>query len=463
MTRNRGIARCGTYLPRWRLDRSNIAEVAGNGGGRGTRTVASYDQDAATLAVEAARVALAGGAPEPEVLWFTTTAPPWLDRATAPIIHGALRLDPGAGAYDAVGSLRSTMGALRSALEGRGTYLLAAGDLRVGLPGGPDESAGGDGGAAVVVVDDDAGPLLAEYLAGAAVSEEVGDRWRVPGESHSRLWEDRYGEVSYLPLGQRAWESALKGAGLAAEQVDRVAVCGLHQRACAGLVQRLGLGERAVDDLAGTVGTTGAAHPLLLLAGMLETARPGETLALLTLADGADAVVLRATDAVASWQSPRPLSAQLEAGTALSYGTYLRWRGLLAVEPPRRPEPARPSVSAAARSLDWKLGFVGSVDATGEVHLPPRPDDVETRPMSEVRGTVATFTVDRLAHSPSPPVVFAVVDFDGGGRLPVELTDVVLDEVHIGARVEMTFRRLFTADGLHNYFWKARPVGKVEG
>jgi len=22
----------------------------------------------------------------------------------------------------------------------------------------------------------------------------------------------------------------------------------------------------------------------------------------------------------------------------------------------------------------------------------------------------------------------------------------------------MTFRRLFTADGVHNYFWKARPL-----
>jgi hypothetical protein len=25
-------------------------------------------------------------------------------------------------------------------------------------------------------------------------------------------------------------------------------------------------------------------------------------------------------------------------------------------------------------------------------------------------------------------------------------------------RVEMTFRRLYTADGIANYFWKARPV-----
>jgi hydroxymethylglutaryl-CoA synthase len=24
--------------------------------------------------------------------------------------------------------------------------------------------------------------------------------------------------------------------------------------------------------------------------------------------------------------------------------------------------------------------------------------------------------------------------------------------------VEMTFRRLFTAEGVHNYFWKAKPI-----
>ena len=83
--------------------------------------------------------------------------------------------------------------------------------------------------------------------------------------------------------------------------------------------------------------------------------------------------------------------------------------------------------------------------------------------MADATGTVVTFTIDRLAYSPSPPVVFAVVDFDGGGRLPVELTDVDVDEVAIGDRVEMTFRRLSTADGIHNYFWKARPVRVSEG
>jgi uncharacterized OB-fold protein len=119
------------------------------------------------------------------------------------------------------------------------------------------------------------------------------------------------------------------------------------------------------------------------------------------------------------------------------------------------------------RNEEWKYAFVGSRDrSSGALHLPPARvsrvgdaiDEMEPAPMADVQGTIAVFTIDRIAYSPSPPIVFAVVDFDGGGRLPVELTDVDADSLQIGQRVEMTFRRLFTADGIHNYFWKARPL-----
>ena len=39
------------------------------------------------------------------------------------------------------------------------------------------------------------------------------------------------------------------------------------------------------------------------------------------------------------------------------------------------------------------------------------------------------------------------------------LTDAVASELSIGDRVAMTFRRVWTAQGVHNYFWKARPAG----
>jgi uncharacterized OB-fold protein len=83
---------------------------------------------------------------------------------------------------------------------------------------------------------------------------------------------------------------------------------------------------------------------------------------------------------------------------------------------------------------------------------------MEPAPLARQPGTIATYAVDRLAYSPSPPMIDAVVDFDGGGRYTLELADAAPDEVQIGDRVEMTFRRLYTAGGVHNYFWKARPI-----
>ena len=77
---------------------------------------------------------------------------------------------------------------------------------------------------------------------------------------------------------------------------------------------------------------------------------------------------------------------------------------------------------------------------------------------TDVPGTVATFTIDHLAYSLSPPVVGVIVDFDGGGRYCCEMTDVDATDLAIGDRVEMTFRRIWTAQGVHNYFWKARPA-----
>ena len=42
------------------------------------------------------------------------------------------------------------------------------------------------------------------------------------------------------------------------------------------------------------------------------------------------------------------------------------------------------------------------------------------------------------------------------------MTDVDPDTVAIGNRVAMTFRKISTVAGVHNYFWKARPLREGE-
>jgi len=187
-----------------------------------------------------------------------------------------------------------------------------------------------------------------------------------------------------------------------------------------------------------------------------------------SLADGADVTVWRTTAALAA--RPRTGTvAGLVASAAgrVSYATYLTWRGFLRREPPRRPDPQAPEAPPARRSEPWKFAFTGSrCQACGTRHLPPQRvcvrcqavDRMAPERLADVPAVIATFTVDRLAYSPSPPMVVAVLDFQGGGRFQCEMTDVDPKAVRIGDRVEMTFRRLLTAGGVHNYFWKARPL-----
>ncbi len=468
----RGIIGAAAYLPHWRLQRSAISDVLGGSPGRGTRTVASYDEDSLTMAVEAGRRVLSSSNARPSALWFATTSPTYVEKTNATVGHAALRLDADVLAADAGAGLRGTAAALRSALCSTDpSVLVIAGDLRTGPAGSPDELNGGDAGSALLVGDDaDGASVIAEYLGGASATREFLDRWRAPGELRTHNWEERFGEQRYGALATQAWDAALKDAGVDADQVRRVAISGPQARAATALSKRLGAaGIDVADSLGAQVGFTGAAHPALLLASLLDDAEPGQVIALVSLADGADVFVFRTTEAIAAHREAVASLADLLAGgdDSLAYAKYLSWRGVLPIQPPNRPEPARMSAAAAERRLDWKYGFVGSRDRESDtLHLPParvsfvggNVDDMDPAPMADVHATVATFTVDSLAYSPSPPVVFAVADFDGGGRLPLELTDVRPGDVSIGMTVEMTFRRLNSADGIANYFWKARPV-----
>ena len=313
-----------------------------------------------------------------------------------------------------------------------------------------------------------AGPVVAELVGTASVTDEFVERWRAPGELRTKVWDEKFSEVTYVPLAVAAWNAALESAGLTANDVAarrrRRTGATRRPRSVGGKLD----GVQVIDDLSTTVGIAGAAQPGLLLAALLEQAEPGQVRRARVVRPTAPTCSVprhrRARGAPAA-RAPSPRRSPRAAPSRTASSS----RGGACSPSSHRaaPKPQRVSATAAARNEDWKFGFVGSKERdTGVVHLPParvsrdgaHTDEMEPVPLADTQGTIATFTVDRIAYSPSPPIVFAVVDFDGGGRLPVELTDADASEVEIGKRVEMTFRRLFTADGIANYFWKGRLV-----
>ena len=179
-----GISAWGTYLPYWRLQRSAIAGVLGSGGGKGTRTVASHDEDTTTLAVEAGRraLAVAPSAGSVQDLFLSTPDPGYIDKTSATTVHAALGLGRACGAYDFAGSSRSATATLLQAMAGTvggaggagRTTMAVVADLRTGLAGSPEERDSGDGAAAFVCAPEGAVAELVGRGAAANASRAKG-------------------------------------------------------------------------------------------------------------------------------------------------------------------------------------------------------------------------------------------------------------------------------------------------
>ena len=457
-----GIVRYGSYIPYFRVQRAAL------GAGKGERAVASYDEDSVSMAVEAARDAVRGGITVDGVI-FATTSPAYAEKLDAATIQAALDLPESIASVGLGGSTRMGMAALLLGLDladaGR-PALVCASDVVAGLPGGARESQGGDGAVAFVTGPDR--DAIARVLGRASATIEILDVWRLPEERFPRQWEERFTADTMAPTITETVKRALGAAKVEPSTLAAVVLDGTNARSMAGLPKALGLKpEQLADPLTATVGRTGVAHAGLMLARALDQAKPGDRILVVCVADGVDALVLEATDAIRSAPRVRKVDRWIASKrNDLGYNSYLKWRGILPFEPPRRPDPERPAAPPMRRHERWKLAFVGSRCTKCQTgHLPPQRvcvkcgavDQMRDERFADTSSRVATYTLDHLAYSLQPPVVAAFVDYEGGGRFSCDLTDVDPQEVAIGNHLEMTFRRLFTAQGVHNYFWKARP------
>lgn len=173
-TTTAGIHAFGGYVPRLRLERAAIAQAnawfnpALNSLGRGERATADWDEDSATMAVEAARDCLSAfDASTLAGVYLASTTAPFADRQNAGIVCQALGLEGRVLTLDLGGSQRAGTSALGTAMKvaaGGERILVTAAEKRRTRAASPLELTSGDAAAALVVgPGDGAARLLGQY------------------------------------------------------------------------------------------------------------------------------------------------------------------------------------------------------------------------------------------------------------------------------------------------------------
>lgn len=467
-----GIKSFGAYIPVYRLSASELARAWGGRGGRGEIAVANYDEDSITMAVEAAIDCLNGmDLAIPDGLYFASTTPPYDEKLSASIVAAATDLRDELFTLDIGNSLRSGTGAIKAACDAiKGgsakNVLVTASDCRLAPPASDFESVFGDGAAAFLIADEDVAVAIEDSY---SISSDFVDVWKRAEDPYLRTWEDRFIlEHGYREKLGIAISALLKKTGLSTKDFAKVVYYAPDARSHQRMIKQLKLEPEQVQaPMFDAVGNTGAAFAPMMLVAALEEAKPGDRILWANYGDGADAFVLQVTDQIEKARGRRGIKRHLESKMQiLNYEKYVRFRNLMQGEADRRPQYIS-SLPMIWRDRKQVLPLHGGrCRNCGNIQFPIQricaycqaKDNYEEVRLADKTATVFTFSMDERAVEVDPPRVWTISDFDDGGRIYCTMTDRDTEKIDIGMHVEMTFRKIHDGAGVHNYFWKCRPV-----
>lgn len=476
-----GILRYGAYIPMRRLQRKAI--VAANAWfnsalksqGKGERAMANWDEDSVTMAVAAARDCL-GEAPREGVgaVHLASTSLPFADRLNAGIVVGALNMAETTAGHDHSATQRAGISALANALENAGArpVLVAAAEKRRTKAASPLELSSGDGAAAFLVGE---GDVVAEFVAASTRTVDFVDHYRGDGVAYDYTWEERWiRDEGYNKIVPPTLKDLFAKAGVSGADIAHFCMPCTLSKVAGPIAKKAGMAEGAVrDNLAAICGDTGVAHPLVMLAQALEIARPGELILVAGFGQGCDALLLRATAAIDKHKPARGVSGWLaRRREENNYQKFLSFNEVIEVERGMRSELDKATaLSSLYRNRDMLTGFVGGkCNVCGTLQFPRSNVCVnpncnafhtqEPQPFADLEGKIMSYTADNLTYSADPPACYGMVQFDVGGRIMIDFTDVTPDEIDVGKKMDMVFRikDVDPQRGFTRYFWKATPA-----
>ena len=335
-----GIIGYGAYVPRYRLPGSEVDRIwTGGKGGSPVKekSVAGLDEDVITMSIEAARNALARAGIDPAELravWVGSESHPYAVKPSGTVVAEAIgashNIQSGDWEFACKAGTEAFVAATALVGSGMGKYALAIGmDTAQGKPGDALEYTASCGGAAYNIGPADEASVVVE--ASYSYVSDTPDFWRRP--------EQKYPEHSQRFTGEPAYFKHVETAGrVMLEQMHRSAsdyAFGVFHQPNPRFPMKAGAALGFTPEqikpglLAPVIGNTYAGASLIGLSAVLDIAKPGDKILVVSYGSGAgsDAFSLEVTDKIENRRNLAPSTqAYIARRTQIDYAVYTRFR-----------------------------------------------------------------------------------------------------------------------------------------
>ena len=339
-----GIVGYGAHVPSYRIKVEEIAKVWGddpvalsNGLVVNEKSVPSPDEDTATIAVTAARYALARAQIDPQkigAVYVGSESHPYAVKPTATIVAEAVCATPDLTAADlefackaGTAGIQMSMGLVESNMI---EYGLAIGaDTSQGAPGDALEYTASAGGAAYVIGKKN---VLAEIEETCSFTTDTPDFYRREGEDYPSHGGRFTGDPAYFKHVLSAAKNLFEKTDSQASDYDYACFHQPNGKFYLRAANKLGFTPEQYSQglLTPNIGNTYSGAVPLGLSNILDIAEPGDKIFVVSYGSGAgsDGFTLEVTDEITKKRDLAPKTEEIISNkTYVDYAVYAKFKG----------------------------------------------------------------------------------------------------------------------------------------
>mgnify|MGYP000170858714 CR=1 FL=1 len=338
-----GIYGYGAYIPRFVIEAENIASVWG-------RTIApvkskrfaSIDEDAITMAYEAAKIAIESSNIDKskiEAIFIGSESKPYAVKPSGTVVAEALGISSNALSADfefackaGTEAIQVVMGLVASRMI---KYGMAIGsDTAQGRPGDELEFTAAAGSAAYIISRASEG-VIAEIEASTSYISDTPDFWRRSGEKYPRHLYRFTGAPGYFHHVISAVKLLFEKFGYSVSDFDYAVFHQPNTKFPQRVASILGFSKEQINPglLSPIIGNAYSASSLLGLAAVLDIAKPGQRILLASFGSGAgsDAFSILVTDLIEERRPKIKVSDYISKAIMKDYSIYVKCRDKLSL------------------------------------------------------------------------------------------------------------------------------------